>query len=190
MKHIATKLLFVLLFLFPVVIIGEFIYLGVINNQKKDVIQNTNKGNVTDATVNTGEAILTDEILDSISSYIQTRKPILASGVLRKFVVSETYESTIMQNGRQKSEKNIAGGGKVEYVYTIAFSDGQGKETGFVLSEHEMEKVAVFKLTGETRTPIRLEDIKTGDRVRIIKSSDLLKHPRNNLISLEIVKQP
>jgi hypothetical protein len=110
----------------------------------------------------------------------------------QKEEVIEDVRLSVTYNGALKNFRNKPHntGGKYGFVaeLTIYFIQNNGKENKIHISKEGLEKITYYEKRGNSHVVISQDQIKPGDKIKIMLEADLVKHPKDSIIKCSIIK--
>lgn len=76
-----------------------------------------------------------------------------------------------------------------KYIAKLVLSKNKGSHTLYFLHKEDLTKIIVFKNENKKEVPIKLSDLKAGDKILLNLQLDPTKDTINNLIQVKIVKE-
>jgi hypothetical protein len=167
------KIIFVILLFF---LIGEAIYsIFYLPRQKPAVINNSRLPTITIST----SPILSPQILDSTDQVFSENDLQSHINWLRKgkkdlvigTTLTQTYQGKIVEI---KLEEGINPLNKFNYAMILRIEGKEGNQKGFQYSKEDIiNKLKIVKFDGKEKQPIKIEELKVGDKITVKETQDL-----------------
>jgi len=109
----------------------------------------------------------------------------LKKGIVKSSLLTTEYQGSIIEID-DKGGTNSAG--QFEYKLKIKIKSDSGDTNSFYYNDSEINKIKVFYLDKDQKTPYFLNKLKVGDKILIKDIYNLLENIDNNLIEEEIIK--
>lgn len=171
MFHHAKSPIFNMIIIFLVLIISTEIafYLGLLNSNNRSNAKNQNPIQK--------QIISYSEVTNSL------RRKMIKEGVLTSNVNISEVTSKI-------KEINFKGGFNMDEPYTIkiVLEVGTNDEVSYFFNKNDLSKTKIVKISSQKELPIKVEELKVGDKITIFMKYDFTKSIESAAIEIKIIK--
>lgn len=117
------------------------------------------------------------DVLDNLLS--------IKKGVVKSSILNNEYQGSIIEID---NKGGIVPTDQFEYKLKIRIRSDSGDMNSFYYNNSEVNKIQVFYLNKDQKTPYVLNKLKIGDKILIKTTYNLLENINDNLIGEEIIR--
>jgi len=173
-----NKVLIIIFFVLLVITLGEIGYYFFYQPVNKSASTTNQSPSPTPQTISSEKnQAINKDTLDNLL--------FLKKGIVKSSLLTTEYQGSIIEID-DKGGTNSAG--QFEYKLKIKIKSDSGDTNSFYYNDSEINKIKVFYLDKDQKTPYFLNKLKVGDKILIKDIYNLLENIDNNLIEEEIIK--